>query len=122
MAKREVNEKVKPLTLRDTETGEEFILEFNRESIRFAEARGFDINDVAKYPLTKIPELFFYAFRMHHKNVARERTDRILFDDLGGLPDGALERLAMLYSEPFNALTNTSEQGESKNSKVMVEF
>ena len=122
MAKKEVNEKVKPLTLRDTESGEEFVLEFNRESIRFAEARGFDINDVAKYPLTKIPELFFYAFRMHHKNIARERTDRILFDDLGGLPDGALERLALLYSEPFNALTNTAENGESKNSKVMVEF
>ena len=76
-------EKVKPIILHDNENNEDYTLEFSRESIRFAEARGFSIADVEKYPMTKLPELFFYAFRMHHKNVSREKTDRILFDDLG---------------------------------------
>ena len=42
MAKNEVNEKVKPLILTDNDTGEKYTLEFSRESVRFAEARGFD--------------------------------------------------------------------------------
>ena len=113
-------EKVKPIILHDNENNEDYTLEFSRESIRFAEARGFSIADVEKYPMTKLPELFFYAFRMHHKNVSREKTDRILFDDLGGMPEGMAQRLGELYGAPFEALTNSEEKG--KNSKMTVEF
>lgn len=122
MSKKEVNEKIKPLVLTDNDTGDKYTLEFSRESVKFAEARGFDLGDVSKYPMTKIPELFFYAFRMHHKNIARERTDRMLFEDLGGLPSAALERLVMLYTAPFEALTDASENGEEKNSRMTVEM
>lgn len=115
-----VSERVNPIILRNEDTGDEYTLEFNRESIRFAEQRGFDIADVGKFPMTKLPELFFYAFRMHHRNVSREKTDRILFDDLGGMPDGMAERLGALYSAPFEALSN--DNGKAKNSKMTVEF
>lgn len=121
MAKSEINENVKPIVIRFDETGEEYTLEFNRETIRFAEARGFDVDDVSKYPMSKLPELFFYAFRMHHKNVSREKTDRILFDDLGGMPSGMAERLGALYAAPFEALTN-ADGHKVKNSKVTVEM
>lgn len=117
---KEVNERVKPIILHDNEGGNDYTLEFNRESIKFAEQRGFNIEDVGRYPMTKLPELFFYAFRMHHKNVSREKTDRILFDDLGGMPDGMAERLGALYGVPFEALTNSEEK--RKNSKMTVEF
>jgi len=122
MAKNEVNEKVNPLVITINETKEKFVLEFSRESVKFAEQRGFDINDVGKYPMTKIPELFYYAFRMHHKNISRERADRIFYDELNGMPDGMLERLGLLYSEPFEALSAIKEDGEAKNSRVTVEF
>ena len=115
-----VSERVNPITIRNEETGDEYTLEFNRETIRFAEQRGFDIADVSRFPMTKLPELFFYAFRMHHKNVSKEKTDRILFDDLGGMPDGMAERLGVLYSAPFDALNN--ESGKAKNQKMTVEF
>ena len=121
MATKEVNEQVKPIIIHDAENEIDYTLEFNRESIRFAEARGFDIDDVGKYPMTKIPELFFYAFRMHHKNVSREKTDRILFEELGGLPEGAAERLGALYAAPFEALSNKDDK-KAKNSKVTVEM
>lgn len=121
MASKEINEQVKPIIIHDEENGTEYTLEFNRESIRFAEARGFDIDDVGKYPMTKIPELFFYAFRMHHKNISREKTDRILFEDLGGLPEGAAERLGALYSAPFEALSNNKD-GKKGNPKMTVEL
>ena len=120
MANKEINERVEPIKLTDTETGDEYVLEFDRETIRWAENRGFDISDVGKFPMTKLPELFYYAFRMHHKNVSREKTDRILFDYLGGMPDGMAERLGALYSAPFEALT--AKAGGTKNARMTVEF
>lgn len=116
----QMNDQIKPIILHDEENQIDYTLEFNRESIRFAEQRGFDIADVGKFPMTKLPELFFYAFRMHHRNVSREKTDRILFDDLGGMPDGMAERLGALYSAPFEALS--SDEGKAKNRKMTVEF
>lgn len=115
---------VKPIIIKNTEDGVEYTLEFNRESVKFAEMRGFKIDDLGEYPMTKIPELFFYAFRMHHKNVSREKTDKILFEELGGIPEGMLERLAELYAQPFEALTivNEEEGEERKKSKFQVEF
>lgn len=111
--------RVKPIILR-FEDGREYTLEFNRETVRFAEQRGFDINDLNKYPMTKLPELFYYSFRMHHMNVSRAETDRILFDELHGLPNGVAERLGELYGAPFAALSN--DTGDEKNSKVTVEM
>jgi len=121
MANKEVNEHVKPIIIHDEENGVDYTLEFSRESVRFAEARGFDIDDVARFPMTKVPELFFYAFRMHHPNVSREKTDRILFEELGGLPDGVAERLGALYAAPFEALSQKNG-GKKGNPKVTVEM
>lgn len=111
---------VKPIIIKsDTE---EFTLEFNRESIKFAEMRGFKIDDVSSFPMTKVPELFFYAFRMHHKNISREKTDKLLFEELGGIPEGLIERLGELYAQPFEALNIVEEGEERKNSKWAVEL
>lgn len=111
---------VKPIII-TMDDNTQYTLEFNRESIKFAEMRGFNVDDVALYPMTKLPELFFYAFRMHHKNVSREKTDKILFEELGGIPEGMIERLAELYQAPFEVLSVVSED-ERKNSKVKVEM
>ena len=121
MAKSEVNEQVRPIILTDNETGDTYTLEFNRESVRFAEARGFDPEEIGKYSMTKIPEFFFYAFRMHHPNISREKTDRILFDILGGMPSGMAERLGALYALPFKALIKDDGE-EGKNARMTVEF
>lgn len=122
MSKKEANEKIKPLVLTDNETGEKYVLEFSRESVKFAEARGFTIEDSVKFPQTKIPDLFYFAFRKNHKSISRERTDRMLYDDLQGLSTAAIERLLMLYQEPQNALIRTDEDGEPKNARMMVEL
>ncbi len=113
-----MRKEIKPITLR-TEDGKEYTLEFNRESIRFAESRGFNINDMWAFPMTKIPEIFFYAFRMHHRNLSREKTDKIL-EDMGGLSGDILERLGELYNVPFETLL--PDDDEPKNSKVTVEM
>lgn len=117
MAKNIENERVKPLILRDTESGETYTLEFSRDTVRWAESRGFDLDDVSKFPMTKIYEFFWYAFRMHHKNVSKERTDRIIDEDWGGIngiPDGVLERLGQLYAAPFNTLVDKDVEAPHK--------
>ena len=71
-------ERVKPIIIRDAETNEEYTLEFNRETIMFAEGRKFDIDDVGRFPMSKIPELFWYAFRKNHKRVDRIKAEKLL--------------------------------------------
>ena len=117
------NERVKPIIIHDEEANEDYTLEFNRESILFAEGRKFDIDDVGKYPMTKVPELFWYAFRWHHKNMSKQQTDKIFFEKLGGfegIPEGFAARLGELYNAPFTA----SFDGEktAKNPMVTVEL
>ena len=119
-------EQVKPVVLKDKKKKKEYTLEFSRDSVRFAESRGFIPDDVDKYPMTKIYEFFFYAFRMHHPSVSRAETDAIL-DGWGGIrniPDGLLERLGELYAAPFGALTEDETEEEKaereKNRDVAV--
>ena len=122
MANRAENEEVRPLILHDEESGKDYTLEFNRDSIKFAEAHGFVIEDVDRFPMTKTYELFYYAFRMHHKNISREKTDSIIDDDWGGvanIPDGVMERIGMLYAVPFGTL---QEEGNKNPPKVTVQF
>lgn len=110
-------ENVRPIKLHDEETNETYTLEFTRESVKFAEQRGFDVTSFK--PMTDTYNLFFYAFRANHRNVPRSKTDKII-DDWGGvgnLPEGLIERLVELYTVPFE---NTPS--EAKNSHVTVEF
>lgn len=95
-------EDVKPMIITDTETGEKYTLEFDKDSIRFAETRGFDLDDVAKFPMTKLEELFWYAFRKNHKRVDLLKARKLL-EGIGPLPEGFAERLIALYSKPYEA-------------------
>ena len=98
-------DEVKAMVITDTTTGEKYTLEFDKESVRFAESRGFDIEDVAKYPLTKIEELFWYAFRKNHKRVDLLKARKLL-EGIGALPDDFIERLVNLYAKPYEAFSD----------------
>ena len=76
---------------------------------------GFDIEELSAKPMTRIPELFYYAFKMHHAFINKKETDRILAEEFGGLKEEELVRLAELYSAPYNTLVFTEEDGEEKN-------
>ena len=111
MAKNE--NKVLPMKITDPDTGEVYVLEFSRESVRFAEQRGFKISELLDFPQTNIPNLFFYAFRKNHKNVAR--------DELGGLSSAEITRLVELYNQPNESLILAEESGR-KNCRLTVEL
>ena len=111
---------VKPIILHDVENGVDYTLEFNKDSVKFAESHGFYLGDLERFPMTKIYELFFYAFRMHHKNVAREKTDKFIdeyWGGVGGIPEGVITRLGELYSQPFESTVD-----DTANPRLTVEM
>ncbi len=116
------DERIKPIKITDNETGKVYELDFCRDSVRFAEQRGFKPEEVAEFPATKFPEFFFYAFRMHHREVARSQTDK-LFERLGGFSPNFLERLVLLYNQALTA-NNVVETDEDmgKNGNLGVEL
>lgn len=113
-------ERVKPIRLTDTETGEVYVLEFSRESVKFAEQRGFKISELTDYPQTNIPALFYYSFRKNHKNVARNQSDKML-EDMGGLTTEEITRLVELYNQPNESLI-VLEGAERKNARLQLEL
>lgn len=115
------SEELKPIILKNKETGApEYTLDFDLETIKFAEGRGFDPDDIRRATYTKTVELFWYSFRMHHKSVSLEKAERILKYDLGGMPDGMLTRLIDLYNNPYGCLVQTEES--AKNAVMTVEM
>ena len=115
----EEKEKVMPIILHDIENGKDYTLEFNRDTIKFAEQRGFKLADVDNFPMSKIPEVCWYAFRMHHPNVSQNQAEKLL-DRIGGMTEAIGRRLGELWAAPFEALNPGN--GEGKNSSVAVEL
>lgn len=120
MAKKMENE-VKPIVLTNTETGAKYTLEFNRESVKFAEQRGFNANTMEQNgtSFSVLEDLFYYSFRMHHKSVSYDKAMSILYDELHGFPEGMIERLIALFTLTFDVLVQDDEE---KNVKMTVEF
>lgn len=110
-------ERIEPLRIK-YDDGREYTLEFNRKTAAYAEQNGFSRGSAADKLMTMLPELFYFAFRMHHPNVKREEAEKILFEDLGGLTTAQIERLVDLFNAPYTTLVK--EDGESKNSKLTV--
>lgn len=112
-------EKVKPIIIHDNLKNHDYTLEFNRDTIKFAEQRGFKIQDVDDYQMSKVPEFFWYAFRMHHPSVSLAQAEDILYR-LGGMTEALGQRLGELWAAPFKALS--SGNGDEKNVTVTVEL
>lgn len=103
-----------------TQDGREFILEFNRRTVQLAERNGFDVQKVDEKMMNGIPDLFFYAFKMHHAWIKKEETDRILFEEFKGLTTDEMKRLVELYTAPYDTLLHNDGEGEEKNSRTVT--
>lgn len=115
-------DKITPIRITDKESGEVYELDFNRESVSFAERNGFKLEDVADFPATKVKEIFFYAFRAHHKKMSRGQTDKILEEKLHGLTPAILERLIELYQQAVVSNNIQDEDELAENPLVTVEL
>lgn len=114
-------ERVQSIKITDNDTGNVYELDFSRDSVKFAEARGFKTEDVSDYLATKVPEFWFYAFRMHHKNMAKNQTDAIL-EKMGGMTPTIAARLIDLYNQAATSNIVQDEEDLAKNAAVTVEM
>lgn len=113
-----ISNRPNPLRITDPDSGETYVLDFDRAAVKFAEQRGFKILGVQDSPETGISDLFFYAFRKNHRAVARDKTDKIL-EELDGLLPQEVARLQELYSASIASL---NVDGERKNVRLRVEM
>ena len=114
-------DRVKPIIIRDAEKGVEYTLQFNRESALFTNNQGFRPSDMTDNLEGMLPILFYGAFRMHHKDVSRHRTNQLL-EELIPVSQEFLTRLVELYAEPRNALVNDNPTEERKNPNLTVDL
>jgi len=102
--------------------GEEYVLEFNRDTVVTAQAKGFDVDAIGQRPTIVIPDLFYFAMRMHHRSLARNQVDAIrvrLFPN--GIPAVVIQRLVELYQEA-SLLGVLDDEDIGKNADTVVEM
>lgn len=105
-------------------SGETYTLQFSRASALFAQDRGFNPDEIAIKPARVIPDLFFYAMKKNHGNLARNQVDAIrekFFPN--GLPMKIVQRLADLYAEAcLTQVIDLNEEDDPKNAELEVEM
>lgn len=122
MAKDEMKkEEVNPIRLIDKEADETYVLDFDLESVKFADRQGLDPDLVTKFPATQGELLFYCAFRKNHRNVSREKTNRILWEYLGGFNGTTGKVFARLIELYYSALGSLTDE-EQENPRVAVEL
>lgn len=104
--------------------GEEYTLDFDLDSVRFAEAQGFEWDELPTKPGTMIPILWFSAFRRYHKRVSRKDADDMLLK-IGGFNKKLSDKLAALYFQALSGIISTDDEeneDEVKNADWTVEL
>lgn len=117
-----VDERVPSIKFTDKDTGEVYELDFNRESIRFMTNNDFIMDDFVDKIAVKGEELWYYAFRFHHRRMSRAQTDA-LYAKMGGLSPKVIKRLMELYQQALmsNNIVQDDEDLEA-NPHIAVEL
>lgn len=118
-----MDERINPIRFTDVDTGETYELDFNRESVKFMADRGFVLdNNFSDKIAVAGEELWFYAFRAHHRRMSKGQTDKI-YEKMGGLSPKLIERLALLYYQALNSNNIVQDDDALEaNPHVKVEF
>ena len=92
----------------------DYCLEYDRDSVNYIEARGFDVNAIAKSPVTMVELMFEGAFIKNHKTIKRDKIERI-YQSLNNKGE-LMNQLIEMISETYNSMFDTDEEeGDSKN-------
>jgi hypothetical protein len=87
----------------------EYVLEYNRQSVKMMEGQGFVLDELVSKPMTMIPLLFSGAFIKNCKGTKRNVIDEIF----KGISDKneLLEALMEMYTETLSTLTDSADEG-----------
>ena len=90
----------------------DYVLEYNRQSVKTMESQGFVLEELTAKPMTMIPLLFQGAFIKNHRGIKRNLMDEI-FEELGD-KTALMEALMEMYAETLSTLTDGSGEGNAK--------
>lgn len=91
--------------------GTAYVLEYNRRALRMLDEKyKFSIEDIEKLQVSKIPDLFYCAFVMHHPTVKRETVDAI-WDSMGDKGE-LVGALGEMYVEVIESMMGEPEKGK----------
>lgn len=113
--------KAEPIRITDSRNHREYILDFTRETVVFAEDRDFDWDLVVTKPATMIPLIWWVAFRRYQPKVSKTEAEELL-NAIGGVTPAILARLHELYDQSITSLINLDEEESAEESakNVMV--
>lgn len=117
-----IQDHVQPARLTDDQTGQVYELDFSRESVVFTERNKFNLEDATEYPVTGMSDLFYYSFRKNHRNVSREKTDKMIARWGGGVPEKLAKRLIQLYQQAQASNAIQVDEDAEKNSGLTLEL
>lgn len=89
----------------------EYILEYNRQSVKTMESQGFVLEELTTKPMTMIPLLFNGAFIKNHRGIKRNLMDEI-FEEIGD-KTALMEALMEMYAETLGSLTDSTGEGNA---------
>ena len=89
----------------------EYVLEYNRQSVKTMESQGFILEELTSKPMTMIPLLFNGAFIKNHRGIKRNIMDEI-FDEIGD-KTALMEALMEMYAETLSSLTDGNGEGNA---------
>ena len=90
----------------------EYILEYNRQSVKTMENQGFVLEELTKKPANMIPLLFAGAFIKNHsgKNGVKRSLIEEIFDSIENKTE-LMESLMEMYAETLGSLTESNGEG-----------
>lgn len=115
---------MKPIVITDSETGKQYILEFNRATVKATEQSGFDPELIDSQTISQVTKLFYGAFKKNHPQLSYDKIEKII-DELGGVPKKMIFRLLELYKYAADTLIRDEDEDDGdtvKNSKLTVEM
>ena len=92
----------------------EYVLEFNRQSVKTMESQGFVLEELTAKPMTMIPLLFQGAFIKNHsgKDGVKRKVVEEIFEEIGD-KTALMEALMEMYAETIGTLTEGSGEGNA---------
>lgn len=87
----------------------EYILEFDRMTIKMLESAGFVLEDFMSKPITNIDLVFSAAFIKHHKNITQETVDEI-FDGCDNI-ELLIGNLTSMIRDCYESLLSSDKKG-----------
>lgn len=93
--------------------GKNYVLGFNRKTVKQMENEGFNFDDMKVKPLTCVSDLFAGAFKMNHRFEKREVIERIHANIKD--KDKITEKLVQMYSDTIKSLMADDDSEENEN-------